>query len=308
MQRLIIIVCGIIWALVFNNLPSAAQQANTNPQAGQTAYSFSALPLHQFDTDLDGGGQVSVDRYSLGFNINRQLTASIEAGLGLSYDYEDWNFSGAHPFSATPWTEIHRQGLDFSLTYTGVENWSFHFIPSVQFARESDADWDDSLIYGAVAMANYRFNPRLTLGIGAGAYREIEQTQIFPFVTVYWQITDRVRLTNPLRSGPSGAAGLELAYAYKPDRQVEFAFGGAWRSFRFRLNDEGASPKGIGEVDLIPLWGRATFNLSSQIGLDLYAGYAFDGTLRLEDSDGNLIDETDQDPAPFAALVLRATF
>jgi hypothetical protein len=193
------------------------------------------------------------------------------------------------------------------LTYTGVENWSFHFIPSVQFARESGADWGDSLAYGAVAMANYRFNPRLALGIGAGAFRDRDKTRGFPFITIFWQITDHLRLSNPLRSGPAGAAGLELSYA--PNRQLEFALGGAWRSFRFRLDDQNKNaPNGIGQANIIPLWGRMSLNLSPRFGLDLYAGGAFGGTLRLEDEDGTLIAEVDHDPAPFAALILRANF
>jgi hypothetical protein len=197
--------------------------------------------------------------------------------------------------------------LDLNLIYTGVENWSFHFVPSVQFAREEGADWDESLTFGAVTMANYSFNPRLTLGIGAGVFRDIDENRFFPFVTIYWQITDSLRLSNPLRSGPAGASGLELAYT--PSRRLEFGLGGAWRSFRFRLDDQKiTAPNGIGQVDVIPLWGRISLNLSSKLGLDLYAGGAFDGTLRQEDQDSNLINEVDYDPAPFAALIFRADF
>ena len=155
-------------------------------------------------------------------------------------------------------------------------------------------------------MANYRFNPRLTLGIGAGVFNDLEEIRAFPFLTVYWRITDRLSLSNPLRSGPAGAAGLELAFA--PTRQVVFALGGAWRSFRFRLDDEGIAPKGLGQVDLIPVWFRATLNLPHGLGLDAYIGEAFGGNLRLEDQNDNLIGEVDQDPAPFAAMVLRARF
>lgn len=308
MKRHVLIVCGIACGLAFACFAAAAQPVSSTNQKNQTALSFSALSLYQFDSDLDGGGQVEIDRYFLRLNASRQLTPSVKAGLGLSYDYEHWDFSGANLFGGAPWETIHRQGLDLNLEYTGIENWSFHFMPSVQFARESGADWDDSLAFGAVAMVNYRFNPRLALGVGAGAFRDLEETRFFPFVTIHWQITDHLRLSNPLRSGPAGAAGLELAYT--PNRQLEFALGGAWRSFRFRLDDDqnAHAPNGVGQVDIIPLWARISLNLSSRMGLDLYAGGAFDGTLRQEDENGNLINEVDHDAAPFAALLFRINF
>ena len=61
---------------------------------------------YQFDTDLEGGGDCNVKRYFFRFDAGRQMTTDIKAGIGLSYDYEDWDFTGAtgliriQPFSA----------------------------------------------------------------------------------------------------------------------------------------------------------------------------------------------------------------
>lgn len=57
----------------------------------------------------------------------RQMTTDIKAGIGLSYDYEDWDFTGATGFRDIPWGDIHRTGIDLSFQYAGIENWTGGF-------------------------------------------------------------------------------------------------------------------------------------------------------------------------------------
>jgi hypothetical protein len=296
----------IIAFLAITWQPAMSQQAPVRSKVGDTEFSISAFPLYQFDTDLEGGGDYNVKRYFFRFDAGRQMTTDIKAGIGLSYDYEDWDFTGATGFRDVPWGDIHRSGIDLSFQYAGIEDWTVFFLPSLQSARESGAEWGDSFQTGAVLAASYRFSPKLTLGLGAGLFTGLEDTQVFPFVVIRWQITDNLMLTNPFRPGPTGPAGLELIYTI--DKNWQIAAGSAWRSFRFRLDDQEPAPEGIGEVNLIPTWARVTWRLDRRFSLDLYTGISFDGDLKLEDRNGNEIDKVDQDTALFGALTVNFRF
>jgi hypothetical protein len=296
-------------AAVVTLMFGAPVQAERGPQGSrpdETQVSVSAFPLYQFDTDLEGGGHYSVERYFFRFDAKRPMGDDLRAGVGILYDYEKWDFTGASGFRGIPWGEIHRTGVDLSFQYTGIRDWTLSLLPAVQSARESGADWGDSFQTGAVAAAAYRFSPTLTLGAGAGLYTGLEDTRGFPFLLVRWQIADRLTLANPFRPGPTGPAGLELIYSV--NRNWEVAGGSAWRSYRFRLDDKGPAPEGIGEVNLIPAWGRITWRLDGRWAFDLYAGYAFGGELKLEDRNGNEIGKVDQDAAPFGALAVSFRF
>jgi hypothetical protein len=296
----------MIILLILAGQTALAGQGPPPAPVGQTAFSFSATALHQFDTDLEGGGDYSVQRYLFRFDARRQMTPDLNGGIGLAYDYENWDFSGATGFRRVPWGDIHRTGVDLSLQYSGIEDWTLFLLPGLSSARESGAEWQDSLQAGGVAAASYRFSNQLTLGVGAGLYTGLEETRGFPFLVVRWRISDHLMLANPFRPGPTGPAGLELIYTI--DENWTIAAGSAWRSFRFRLDDGGPAPEGIGEVETVPVWGRLTRRIADRWVVDLYAGYALDGELKLEDRRGNEVGSVDQDAAPFAAFTVVFRF
>ena len=123
----------IIAFLAITWQPAMSQQAPVRSKVGDTEFSISAFPLYQFDTDLEGGGDYNVKRYFFRFDAGQQMTTDIKAGIGLSYDYEDWDFTGATGFRDVPWGDIHRTGIDLSFQYAGIEDWTVFFLPSLQF-------------------------------------------------------------------------------------------------------------------------------------------------------------------------------
>lgn len=134
----------------------------------------------------------------------------------------------------------------------------------------------------------------------------IEDTNVFPFVIVNWQIDERWRLSNPVQAGPAGPAGLELSYALYGGWETGLAV--AYRSNRHRLDKDGPFPGGVGEHRYIPVVARIGRSLSETLKLDFYLGAEANTEFRVEDRDGNRLFEDDQDPAVLLGVSLLGRF
>jgi hypothetical protein len=276
-------------------------------QPGEVTTSTSITGLYQFDTDLDRGGEFNWGGVQVGANVTRQFTREFAAGFIVRYDYQDWQWDQPAAFGGrAPWSKLNAPAIGLNLSYAIAPDWRLGFNPIVEWTGESGASAGDSLNYGAVLSATRVFSPDLVVGIGAGVFRQIDETKVFPFLVVNWKITDRLRLGNPLQAGPAGGAGLELAYAVS-DRW-ELGGGGSYRSYRFRLKDDGPIPDGIGENRFIPLFARLSYNFSPGTRADLYAAAFVSGKLRVTGADGNDLYSDEYKTAPAVGLTLSHRF
>jgi hypothetical protein len=280
--------------------PAIAQRdlpSGTVVSGGVSAY-------HQFDTDRDGGGDFNVTGALGSIDVLHPFSPQLRVGLSLRYDYENWDFSGgSQTFARGPWDDVNRVGTGIPFLYTPSPDWLVAFVPTAQWAFESGASTGDALIAGATLFAAKTFSPDLTLGLGVGAFDELEETRAFPFVVVRWQINERLLLANPFRAGPAGGAGLELSY--RADDAWEFAAGGTWRSYRFRLDRDGPYPGGIGESRSVPLFARASWAPTKDTRVDFHAGVLVGGKLKVMDRDGNDIASEGYDAAPMVGITWR---
>jgi hypothetical protein len=228
-------------------------------------------------------------------------------GVGLSLDYERWNFSGIDGLAGIDlWDEIIRPGISIPIVYSTASQWRLMVIPSLEFSGASGAETGESLSYGTVLSAMHAFGPNLMLGLGAGAFDQLDEWEVFPFLAIDWKITDRFRLSNPFQAGPAGPAGLELIYT--PTDRMQLGVGGANRSYRFRLDDSSAVADGIGETEFWVAFLRVGWQLGQKWQIDLNGGALIDGKISIDDEDGNDLGETDTDTAPFVGLTVRGQF
>ncbi|WP_446910975.1 hypothetical protein, partial [Klebsiella pneumoniae] len=61
--------------------------------------------------DLDGGGEVEVDRYLASAAVIRPVSRRARIGVEFSYQYSDYRFSGAGDFGGGPWGDIRRAAV-----------------------------------------------------------------------------------------------------------------------------------------------------------------------------------------------------
>ena len=274
---------------------------------GDITTSANITGLYQFDTDLDQGGNFRWGDVQAGVNFTRQFTPEFAAGFSLRYDYQDWKWDKPVAFGGVaPWSKINIPAIGLNFSYTIAPEWRLDFIPTVEWSGESGANAGDSVAYGAVLSATKIFSPDLVLGLGVGVFRQIDETKVFPFLVVNWKITDRLRLGNPLPAGPAGGAGLELAYTLSD--QWELGGGGSYRSYRFRLKDDGPVPNGIGENRFIPVFARLTYTFNRATRADLYAAAFVNGKLTVTSDGGNGLYNDNYKTAPAIGLTLAHRF
>jgi hypothetical protein len=281
-------------------------EAQTRSDQFDGFWPLSITPVHQFDADFDRGGSSSVSRLVASGMAGREFGSHVTVGVLARYEYEKWRFSNPTAFGGTaPWTNLQILNLGLDFDYETDSGWGFSVSPSVQWSAETGAAWSKALTYGATLSAEKKLRSDLTLGLGVGVYSEIEKTRAFPFLIVDWDITERWSLNNPFQAGPAGPAGLELSYDL--GNRWEVAFGGAYRSYRYRLDDSGPSAGGVGQVDGIPVFLRLSRTFE-QLKLDLYGGVVFAGRLTVEYTGARGTASDTYDPAPFVALTLSARF
>jgi len=285
----------------------SAQTATDLDASGNLRLSISGSTFYQPKTHVSGGGDITVGSYRISANGLIPINDRFSFGLGLAYEFDDYNFSGLTGFAVPdPWNKIQRVGLSPRLVYKLQQDWNLSFSPIVQYAGEQGAAFDKSLVYGGAMSAMHRVNRNLFVGLGAGVFYRLGETRLFPSLMVSWRITDQLRFGNSNRLGPSGPAGLELAYTL--DKNWEVSVGGGYRSNRFRLDHNGTTPDGIGQNATVPVCARIGRKLGQDFHLDLYGGAALGGSLRLEDKNGNGIDSVHYNTAPIMGLTLSSFF
>jgi hypothetical protein len=259
------------------------------------------------DADLDHGGEMGSNHTSLRLDLNRSLGRGESIGFSLGADFRDYDFSGISTLTdEAPWGKVAEYTAGISWRKPIGDDGLVFLAPSIEFARGEGADWGDSIRFGTIASYGHRFSENLTVGIGAGIYTGLEETKAFPVLLVDWRIGENWRVGNPFRPGPTGPAGIEIVYSFDPEWEI--GFGGGWRSTRFRLDEDGINPDGIGEVEGFPAFARLSWSATESVTLDLYGGLFLAGELTYEDRHGNETGTEDMDTAPIAAISVTAEF
>ena len=270
-------------------------------------FRLSGSLVHQFEADLEREGSYSVSTMLLRASVAQPVSRKTILGLSLGYDLSDYDFSeDAGLDSATPWDKVHALNLSFPIIRKIPDRWSMLISPSIGSYGASGASLGDTLTWGVVLAATYEFKPDRRLGFGVGAFDRIGESRGFPFLAIDWRLSERWKITNPLNVGPTGPAGLELAY--KLGDLWELGFGGTYRTVRFRLDEQDLEPNGIGEQRGVLTFARLLRTLGPKIRLEIYSGWVFGGELRVEDEDGRQRRTAEHDTAPLLAISLSGRF
>lgn len=282
----------LVWAL-----PAAAQMPDR-----PFVFAIDGLAAEQGEADMDGGGSVSASRvYGRVGGLYRFDGGSL--GVFVSSGRIDYDFSD----TVAPWGEVRDIGLSLPVRYT-VGRADIFVSPSLNYNHEQGADREDGQTAGAFLGVAWRFSDTLSLGPALGVFSELESDDlnIFPAILVDWDITDRARLTTGPTIGATQGPG--LAFDYAVTDRLRLGLAGRYENIRFRLDDDGPAPGGVGQDSSFPLVVTLDYEPFPGSRLAAFAGAELGGELRLEDASGRLVETREYDPAPIVGVAFRVGF
>lgn len=288
--------------LAFSSVHAESSQHPSDTKVWRIGADLGAV--HRFNADLDRGGKFERSTYFARISASRSWGSAFRGGLSISYEHDDYGFDS---LAEEPWSDVRTLGFSLPLSYRADDNWSLFALPRLRYAAESDADLSDGREVGILAGAIYKVNERLSIGPGFGVFSQIESgSDLFPILLVDWQITDTFSLETGRGLAASRGPGLTLKW--DPAGDWSFGLSGRYEKRRFRLDDKGTAPDGVGEDKAIPVALTATYEPNPKFSVNLLAGAEFAGNLRLESDKGKRISDQGYETAPFAGLVLSAKF
>ena len=280
-----------------------APAAPAGPPAAETlAWSLNAVFTHQLDTDLDGGGEVSLTSFDIEPTLTWTIDDATSWSFSFGYGLDQYDFGGTGGLAGMyPWGDITHLSLGASIRRKLDDSWTLFGGPSLRIAAEDGADLDSGLTGGGFIGAGYRVNDRLTIGPGLGIFSEIEDdVEVFPVLIINWRIRDDLTLRTGSLTGATRGPGLELAW--KLDDSLEVALATRYDSNRFRLDDAGPAPDGVGEDEGFALVGGVRWKPDANITLTVFGGVQLESQLTLYDRDGVELMQEDSDPQPVIGL------
>jgi hypothetical protein len=270
-------------------------------QLGEFSFELFAGGEYLVDTSISSGGRFEVTRAAGGFSLFTDPEEAFSINLEAMYIYDDYSINRGSIFFqpqpvlgvAEPWDEIHTYGA--TLTAMGDLNREFTLFGGgvFNFSGDQSARWDDAITGGGFVGLIYNVSKDLSVGGGVGALYQIEDDfQIFPIFYLDWQIANDLAV----RSVPVSMAGtrwtsVELVFSI--DKHWDIAAGGGYDFRRFRLDSQADAPRGVGELDYIPFWGRLAYRPNPGFTASVYISAAVEGQIGLANNDGQVIDKAD---------------
>jgi len=275
------------------------------PATDPVTFSVDGGGVHQDTTDLkDGGGSFDVDRWFVSTGFTYAWDPRTSVGLTVGGGRSSYTFAADTGFGGgDPWENAEDFRVSTPIRFGFGEKGVAFLIPTVRFNKENGADTGDSVTYGLFAAMAWRIDENLTIGPGIGVFSRLEDSaRIFPVLAIDWSITDHWNLSTGSGLGSSVGPGLTLSYKFNEHWKLGLA--GRYESDEFRLDNEGPAPGGVGRDQSFPLVITGTLEPTRKIRFSLFAGAELGGELKLKDTFGVTVDESQYDPA----LIIGAAF
>ena len=263
--------------------------------------------FHMFDADVDDGGEFS--RSSLGIRVDSRWRVAERAAVDFSFGYQwdSYDFSGSGTLTGLdPWDDVHNLAFRAILNWKLEDNLWLFGGPTVAMSAQDGADYSNAVIAGGQFGVRWRTGEDFNIGIGVTAISQVDDDPwVLPLVFFNWDFQENWTLrAGAFDIGSQGGPGLEVAWRFA--ERWEASAGLMYEYSRFRLDDGGVAPKGVGQLESFGIYGKVAWVFNEQTRVWLTVGTPLAGNLRLENDDGRRITDEDFDPAPFIGL--RAEF
>lgn len=263
---------------------------------------------YQFNTSIDNAGDFSVARALAGIGLKSPLGKRFSIAVGAVYDFAAYDFDDSPSFDGgEPWGNINTGRFLIDVDYNINENWLLFGGGLGAIAAESGAEVSDSFTGGGFIGAGYRVQDSLRIRLGVSVISRIEDNVlVLPLFLADWTIDKAWRVRAAvLDTGSSDVVGAGVTY--RINERLSLGAQAAYLSQRFRLDDSGFAPDGVGEDERFKGTLLLSYMPLRQVTVSAVGGVVFAGDLLVEDERGNRLFKEDYDPTPFvgARLALR---
>ncbi len=300
----LIVICCVGW------LPLTAHaEESTNESEGPVStfpdrplfFQIRYTPSAQFRTGFrSADGSVAIRHHDVTGSIIRPVTRGGMLVLSVSHDWDEFRFRGTDEIDGLM---SRVESLGASLLFTGPlrDDWSLFTMISGRSSREAQASARDAYTGNASFLVQYQWTENFQLGVGAMAGRRLEQrNSLFPFASVTWAITDRLRLRT--------TRGLQLAYALDARERWEVALNNEYFRHAFRLNEDGPGQGGVFRSQAVVTTGSLVFRPNPGMTFGAEIGFAPWRDYRVRDADNRTLFDERLNPGVTAAMTASITF
>jgi hypothetical protein len=163
-------------------LPALAQDAEETldeeslPKSGVVGEAGYAW---QGTADIDGGGDMSVNRFDVGLLGRIDPLERLRWTNTFFFSVNDYDFGGGGFASGDPWSTILTMRLATTLRWALNDQWGVFGGGVFIFSPETGANWGDSFSGGGQAGVDFRPNKTVFVSLGVAVINQIETTR-FP--------------------------------------------------------------------------------------------------------------------------------
>ncbi|SLN48202.1 hypothetical protein TRL7639_02651 [Falsiruegeria litorea R37] len=282
----------------------SATGADAQQQFGW-ATQFDGLAVYQGNAGLSGGGQFSAERAFVRGGAFYRFDSGASAGLFLSYGQFSYDFSFA---GNQPWDRIRDVRISAPVRFSVGNSATVFVSPQIRWDYEDGASSSDGYTYGVFAGITWQVNPKLRIGPAFGAFSELgaDGTEVFPALLVDWDIAPRWNLSTGTGLGATQGPGVILSYQHTD--ALSFSLGARSERVRFRLDNTGLAPGGVGEDRSVPVVLSVDYQPNPAVQVSAFVGAELDGRLTLDAANGAQISRQDYDTAPIVGFAARIRF
>ena len=269
---------------------------------------------HQFKADVDDKGtEIARDNAFFALMHREKLSDKTNLTMVGSYTLHNYDFSNTsgNPYQ---WDDVHRMVLGALIGHDLNDRWRLIGGAVFRSWGEGGADYGDSISGGLIGGFNYHPNEDFSVGMIIGAFTAIESSLgLLPIPTLQWKFAEDWNLHVGMVSVFDPGVGADVTWQISDT--LSFGTGLTFQTRRYRLRDKnrnqgtGSSNHpnrnddgGVGQESEVPVFAMLKWKPTPKTQLDLLAGIAFAGNIRVEDKHGGRIADDDYDPAPFVGL------
>jgi hypothetical protein len=248
----------------------------------------------QFNAKInDTSASFSVTRFMAAVKLPIRLSDDFALGNSFRYGMDSYNFNSySGNFPAAPWHNINTISGASILKWRMDDTWTIYGGGFMKMSADSAAELEEGVTGGGLAGFDYKVDDTLSLGLGIGVAKQIEDhAQFLPIITAKWKFADDWMLTAGLTDVATMGYGVEAKWLY--NEAWDFGFGLQYHKSRFRTSSRNpvlypaGSSDGVGQEKSGLFYASATWHATPKVDVSGFAGLTVGGNIEVMNSSGD---------------------